>query len=357
MSRCRVGLAPAFAAVVFALGACVAPGSVRPVVKVGLVASFEGAHRAEGYEALYAVRLAILDQNRRGGVAGRLVELVALDDTGVPGRAAGQPAELSVDPNVLGAVGHVQWWATDAALSEYARLGLPVVVISGWRVGSPDAPAVYLQPDLVEQLRALLSMGGLGGGKIAVVSSQGALPLSLGGLAEASRVDPSAQDWLESLRRSDAATVVLDGSAEEAAEWSRQMAGAGLSPILIGSAELGSPVFTQWAAEGSEVWVTSLAPAVDVSSWQDFCGRYREIAGSEPGLIAPVAYDGMRVLLQALDAAGKAGRMSRAGVATKLKAVRFDGVTGPVAFDRDGHRIGAGLAVWRVSGEGRSRVR
>ena len=151
--------------------------------------------------------------------------------------------------------------------------------------------------------------------------------------------------------------MVLDGSAEEAADWSRQMAGAGLSPILIGSTELASPVFTQWAAEHGEVWVTSLAPAVDSPFWEDFSRRYREIAGGDPGLIAPVAYDGMRTLLQALGAAGKTGRITRAGVAAELRAVRFDGMTGPVAFDPDGHRIGPTLAVWRVSGEGRSRVR
>lgn len=40
--------------------------SVDPVVKIGLVAPFEGRHRAIGYDAIYSARLAVRDQCRRG---------------------------------------------------------------------------------------------------------------------------------------------------------------------------------------------------------------------------------------------------------------------------------------------------
>src|SRR5437773_8430394 len=47
----------------------------RPIVKIGLVAPFEGRYRDVGYEVIYAVRLAVREANASGGVAGFAVEL------------------------------------------------------------------------------------------------------------------------------------------------------------------------------------------------------------------------------------------------------------------------------------------
>ena len=53
--------------------------SVDPVVKIGLVAPFEGRQRAVGYDAIYSARLAVREINAAGGVGGHRVVLVALD--------------------------------------------------------------------------------------------------------------------------------------------------------------------------------------------------------------------------------------------------------------------------------------
>ena len=67
-------------------------------VKIGLVAPFEGAQRALGYDVLAAVRIAIAEQNAAGGVGGRAVALVALNDEGIrtapPHRRARWPSTL-----------------------------------------------------------------------------------------------------------------------------------------------------------------------------------------------------------------------------------------------------------------------
>jgi ABC-type branched-subunit amino acid transport system substrate-binding protein len=80
-------------------------GSTQPIVKLGLVAPFEESHRDDGYAVLHAVKLAIGQRNAAGGVAGRQVALVALNDNGRPDEAAMQAAKLDVDRDVLGVVG------------------------------------------------------------------------------------------------------------------------------------------------------------------------------------------------------------------------------------------------------------
>ncbi|MCA1553717.1 MAG: ABC transporter substrate-binding protein [Chloroflexi bacterium] len=88
-------------AVIGFLAACAPLQLTRPVFKIGLLAPFEGQARAVGYEALYAVKLALRERNGTGGVAGWSVELVALDDGDQIVQTVEQARMLAVDPDVM----------------------------------------------------------------------------------------------------------------------------------------------------------------------------------------------------------------------------------------------------------------
>ena len=126
------------------LAACNLPGSVKPTIKIGLSAPFEGLYRDLGYEALHAVRMAVRERNADGGVAQRyLVELVALNDLNEAEKAVEQARKMAVDPGVLGVLGG---WSqeTEGATSEYEQLGLTfltpgVDIIASHSLASMDA--------------------------------------------------------------------------------------------------------------------------------------------------------------------------------------------------------------------------
>ncbi len=121
--------------------------SVKPVVKIGLVAPFEGRDRAVGYDAIYAARLAVRQVNARGGIGGYRVALVALDDRGDPTLATQSAATLVVDPVVVAVVGHYLPATTAAAADIYAKAGLPLLM-----AGAPPLAATgpaALPPDFV----------------------------------------------------------------------------------------------------------------------------------------------------------------------------------------------------------------
>ncbi len=109
------------------LAACSA--STQPVVKIGLVAPFEGLYRPIGYEAIYAARLAIREINARGGINGQRIDLVALDDRGDPGQATTAARQLVLDPQVVAVVGHFRPDSTDAAMNIYCEAGVPVIAV------------------------------------------------------------------------------------------------------------------------------------------------------------------------------------------------------------------------------------
>lgn len=107
---------------------CDLPGTVKPTIKIGLSAPFEGLYRDLGYEVLYSVRLAVRERNAMGGVAQRyLVELVALNDDGRAEKAEEQARKMAVDPGVLAVLGG---WSeeTAVAVGEYQLLRLPFLM-------------------------------------------------------------------------------------------------------------------------------------------------------------------------------------------------------------------------------------
>ena len=77
------------------LSGCSVPGQVRPTVKIGLVAPFEGRYRYVGYDLFPAVRLAVRQANESAEANGYNVELVAYDDGADPAMALLQAQRTS----------------------------------------------------------------------------------------------------------------------------------------------------------------------------------------------------------------------------------------------------------------------
>jgi hypothetical protein len=75
--------------------------SIRPIVKIGLIAPFEGLYRESGYAALGAMRQALADCTP----SGLEVMPLALDDSGDPAQAQRAAQKLLVDPTVAAVIG------------------------------------------------------------------------------------------------------------------------------------------------------------------------------------------------------------------------------------------------------------
>ena len=164
MSRIRVDtfrwrpiltLLISLAVVGLALAGCRIPGSVRPVVKIGLVAPFEGPQRTLAYDALFGSRLAVQRHNRTAGPGQPLVELVALNDDGRPAESRQQAREMAIDPDIVGVIGPWSAATAQAALDEY-RTGQLAVVLPEVTLLPGRAPA---SPDLPDGVAAIATGG------------------------------------------------------------------------------------------------------------------------------------------------------------------------------------------------------
>lgn len=152
----KASLSPCVLAVLLLglVGCAAFPASTAPVVRIGLVAPFEGRYREIGYDVIYAARLAIREWNGRGGVQGYRVELVALDDNGDTELAVRAAQSLALDPMVLGVVGHWLDETTTAARPVYQEARMPFIAM-----GEVEPAESELPKDFVAQYQVVAPFG------------------------------------------------------------------------------------------------------------------------------------------------------------------------------------------------------
>jgi len=107
------------------------------IVKIGLVAPFEGRYRQIGYDVIPAARLAAREFAALETRRDMIIEIVAYDDQGDPSRAIEQARRLVVDPEVKIVIGHWRDETTQAAVKVYASAGLPLITYSSQDIESP----------------------------------------------------------------------------------------------------------------------------------------------------------------------------------------------------------------------------
>ena len=345
-----------------AVGGCSVPGSTKPIVKVGLVAPFEGLYRPLGYEVLYAAKLAIRERNASGGVAGYMVELVALNDDNEPVVAAQRSREMAVDPDVVGVVGHFSSATTLAVLEEYRRAGLALVtsaaaanaVTDG---GYPNAYRLCARNDRLGQEAARYAVTELGAERLVILRDQEdlaeAFALTAANLGATVVSDVAADQvaWSVQLAVQKPDLIFFTGDAVEGAGLVVQARQRGVDVPFMGGGDWGSPKLMQIGGATVEgaLYVTSAPALEEIGGTDEFVVGYEALAGRPPGPQAILAYDATGLLLEAISRAIVAeGKPSRAAVTAQLAEIHFEGLTGPIAFDARGDRLDPVIYVHKV---------
>jgi ABC-type branched-subunit amino acid transport system substrate-binding protein len=285
-------------AVFLAAGACARP---RPVVKIALVAPFEGRLREVGYQAFPALRLAVREQLAAGGAAGYDVSFVAYNDDGDPAVAARVARNVALDASVMGVIGHYRPDTTLAALGVYTAAGLALIAPGVSRDALPEAALVFrMGPPLA------------GGAPV---------PAGTAGCRED------------------------DGLVEQALRLAPDLQAESLAR-LFGS-RLAGMCFVTDAPHPEDLPAAGLALA----------GYTAVSGGPEPGPRSLSAYDAARVLLEAIRLdADRHGAPTRAGVAAALREASLAGLLGDIAFDARGVWKAAPMWLYRFDAGGWPRV-
>jgi ABC-type branched-subunit amino acid transport system substrate-binding protein len=257
-------------------------------VKIGLIAPFEGADRAIGYDALAGVRLALHEQNRQAGAY--RFELVALDDhhDGTGKTAAQRAAELVADPRVVAVVGGFGDGSARGAASVLAAAGVPFVIAGAADGSVPTRGVIRLPPDEEALARQVLVWAKGWGERRWYLAGDGAL-------AGAMRQAFSQAGWAVTPQLGEATAVFFaGGDPVEAALLVERLRAGGSDALFVGGPALDTPRFSQVVgADAVGVFYVSLAgpPA------EGFAAAFRGATGTEPTSAATLAYRATETLL------------------------------------------------------------
>jgi len=291
----------------------VVPQSVPSALKIGLVAPFERRYRTLGYEVLHAVKWAVRQRNEQGGVAGTMVELVALDDSG----QISQAQKFAIDTDVMGVVGPFTQEMLSASAADYDRLGLVALTPALCSASEADLESVFCQGGRVEDTAQAIAEHLPADGRVMLLSDEA------GVLGDA--LSPFVQETVEvagwQFPNGLPDLYIYDGEVLGAAETLLQMWSAGVDTPLWGGPSLARTQLAQIAQDAASgaCYVMAAPTFADLSADSEFVAGYRSLAGTDPGPWAVLAYDAAMLLLDAIERSiEEDGVATRAGVKGQL---------------------------------------
>lgn len=358
----------------------VATRSPEPPIRIAVAGPMSGPLGSMGQSIRNAVDLAVTEWNKAGGLLGRKIHLVVLDDK-FDLQTATDGARRLVKEGIWGVVGHVNSSISMTVAPVYGEAGVPMITPASTdpRLTEQGYEAVFRtcgRDDQQGTVAADFALGPLKARRLAVVHDRTPygqiLAEAFAQQAERRRKGSViAQEGLVQGEREYAATVAalkagrpdavfFGGIFREAAALVRDLRRAGVSAAFLSGEGALDPEFVKLAGEeaASGAYLTFAADARLLPSAQPVAERYEKKYGAV-GPYTLNAYDATNALLQAIRTARPedGSKVELAKIAPALRAMTFEGTLGRLRWDRKGDlvqtpyvvyvtRKGGGLLGW-----------
>jgi branched-chain amino acid transport system substrate-binding protein len=353
----------------------------QTVVRIGHVAPMTGGIAHLGKDNENGAKLAIADLNKAGvTIGGKKIkfELLSEDDAADPKQGTAAAQKL-VDAKVAGVIGHLNSGTTIPASTLYNKAGIPQI--------SPSAtnPRYTLQ-GYKTAFRVVANDGQLGGtlgryavnelkGKaIAIVDDRTAYGQGVadefakgvqaagGKIVTRQYTTDKATDFsaiLTTIRGRKPDVVFFGGMDAVGGPMLRQMKQLGIEAKFMGgdgicTSEL--PKLAGDAVGSSKVFCAEAGGVVGKfeKKMADFRTRFKSETGEEVKLYAPYVYDATMVMVEAMK---KANSTDPKAYLPELAKIKYEGVTGPIAFDKNGDIVNGTLTLFTYKGPQRELVK
>lgn len=307
------------------------------------------------------IELALDEMNADRRATGDTVEIVFRNDEGSGARAAAIAQEFVQDRRVLAVVGHVNSGAMVAAARVYDGQ-LPAVATTA---SSPALTGIsswtfrVIPSDSVNGIRMARFAGQLGRRRAAILYENNSYGR---GLADAFRknfvgqiisIDPmqegaqNFEPYVAFYRAKQPDLVFVAGTDASGRSFLREARRQQLRADLLGGDGWTGIVVDTTLAEG--VYVGTPFSADDPSAEaQRFVAAFRAKYNITPDHNASLAYDATRLLVWAVERAGRDRKKIRDHLASLTERNAFPGVSGAIRFGTDGDPIGSGILMTRI---------
>ncbi|OGQ99004.1 MAG: hypothetical protein A2505_11080 [Deltaproteobacteria bacterium RIFOXYD12_FULL_55_16] len=329
-------------------------------IRIGHASPLSGNQAETGIDQMRGAQLAVEEINRNGGILGRTVELLALDDKADPKEATSVAHRLSADQSVVAVVGHLNSGCSIPASKVYNDNGLAMITPvstsdkltqQGYRnvfrvcIRNSDqgpAAAYFAINTLVKKRFYIIDDKSAYGAGISDEFEKAAKELNgtIVGRASITEGETDFMAVLTTLKGKEIDFIYFGGMYPEGALLLKQARELGISvPFLSGDGmysqkliEIGGD-----AIEGSIV--THIAPLESKDEkTKAFFEAFRRSFKEEVKVYAPLSYDSVMIIAQAIKEAGSTER-SKVVQQMHLPGFSHTGVIGTTRFDEKGDTL------------------
>jgi branched-chain amino acid transport system substrate-binding protein len=340
-------------------------------VKIGSASPLSGPSAHQGKDIENGARLAIDDLNAQGAaIAGKKVKWVLqAEDDGSDPKLGTAVAQKLVDGGVVAVVGHLNSGTTVPASKIYNSAGIPQISPAATtplytHQGYKTAFRIVANDDLVGRVLANYSINTLKAKKIAIIDDRTAFGQGLadqfakdvkriGGAEIVSRqfTNDRATDFnaiLTQIRARRPDVIFYGGMDATAGPMLKQMQALGIDAKFVSGDGVCSEKLPQLAgsALGDDKVICVVAGGVDApleAGMAAFSARYKQRYGMAFQTYAPYAYDATMAFAAAMRAAGSS---DPAKFLPALARIKYQGITGTIAFDANGDLRDAALTLY-----------
>ncbi|WIM98622.1 branched-chain amino acid ABC transporter substrate-binding protein [Actinoplanes oblitus] len=347
-----------------ALGGCgggdagTSTAEVPAAIRLGALVPLSGTNAQSGREMRDAAQMAVDEVNAAGGVLGRKVELLVLDDACDPGTAVVKANDL-VAQDITVSVGGYCSSATVPTLKVFRDAGVPMVIALATSTDLlvPKYDSIFLISGTVtdEGAFAVAAMRRMGSKRLIIVNDGTSFPVTLGRTTaeaaaepgtgietvathELSQGAPSYARLAKQIVGEKVDTVYFTGYYGEANQLIKDLRTAGFDGrIIVGDGATDGPLLTGLtAAQTKNVFGTALTVPALMPSLAAWSKRFAKVTGRQPGAGGPESYDAVTV---AVDAIKRAGSTDHAAVRAAIAATPdLPLLSGTAKFNADGTR-------------------
>ena len=338
------------------------PGRDKPApevetIKIGVLAPLDRSHEDYlGVPMLQGVQLAMEEANAAGGHNGKPFELVVRNDTGLWGASANEIVSFSYDDKVWAVLGSIDGANTHIAIRVALKTEIPMINVADtdptlvetkipwiFRNIPDDRQMIYTLAYYIYKQRGFNKVAifrtdnrygrfGVGEFRSGSVRLGKPAPIEINYEIHHERVNPTFDIQMKRLEHVQPDAVLLWADAEAAASIVKQIRQRGMQFPIFACDRVVNPRFLEIAGDAAEGIVAAYPfnPDEVSDSYQPFVERYRKRYGEDPQGYAAYAYDGMNMLVQAIQEAG----LNRYRIRDALAAIKqYPGVTGVANMD------------------------
>ncbi len=330
-------------------------GFIGPIVKTVSAATGGASHEEPlGRKMLQGAQLAIEHANARGGLrgSGPPYELVVRNDNGLWGASGGEVIHLAYKDNAWAILGTIDGANSHIAIRAALKIEIPMMnsgdtdptlvetsIPWAFRCITDDRQMCYFLADFVFKKLKLTRVAALRAnnryGRISIDEFRDAATrVGRPFIAELNYQvgDADFTPQLERIKALNPEAVITYGNARESALILKQMRAMGMNQWFLGSDRMVTPEFLEIAGPGMENVAAGYPydPENNAPEARRFRGEFEERFGEPPETYAAHAYDGMSMIIAAIEKGG----LNRARIRDELAAMKtWKGVTGPKEFD------------------------